>query len=122
MQKLLGMPRGLLRVSARLLLVALGVATLGPVLHGVHDSDCDPVVVVHDASQHHFAATSSGTNGPTGDHCIACHFLRTPRGPVAWEPSGLHALSSGNLQFHCDGQLVAAPCASPQPARAPPLA
>ena len=121
MRKLLGLSPGLMRHTARLLLLALSVTTLGPALHGVHDTDCDPLVIVHDESQHHFTAASSSDNGgPPGEHCVACHFLRTSRGPVSWEPSGLHALTSGNLLYHSDGQLVAAPAASPQPARAPP--
>ena len=122
MGKLLGMPLGLLRASARLLLLALSVTTLGPVLHGVHDADCDPIVVIHDESQHHFTAPTSDAGGTAnGEHCVACHFLRTSRGPVSWEPSGLHALRSGNLLFQSDGHLVAAPSTSPQPSRAPPL-
>jgi hypothetical protein len=121
MQKLLGLPSAVLRRTAYLLLLALSVTTLGPVLHGVHDTDCDPVVIVHDESQHQFAAPSSNAGAARGgDHCVACHFLRTSRGPVSWEPSGLHVLTSGTLLFHSDGQLVAAPSASPTPARAPP--
>lgn len=122
MQKLLGVPRGVLREAARVLLVALSVTTLGPALHGVHDTACDPIVVFHDASQHHFAAPSTDTTGPVGrEHCVACHFLRTSRGPVSWEPCGLRTLSAGQLLFHSNGQPVAAPTGSPQPARAPPL-
>jgi hypothetical protein len=121
MQKQLGLPPELMRHTARLLLLVLSVTTLGPALHGVHDTDCDPVVVIHDESQHHFAAASSSDNEVApGEHCLACHFLRTSRGPVSWEPNGLHTLASGNLLYHSDGQLVAAPTASPQPARAPP--
>ena len=121
MRKVLGLTSGALRASARLLLLALSVTTLGPVLHGVHDTDCDPVVVLHDESQHRFAAPATGEDDATGgDHCVACHFLRTSRGPVSWEPSGLHTLRSGGLLFHSDGQIVAAPSTSPQPSRAPP--
>ena len=121
MHRLLGLSPGLVRHTARVLLLALSVTTLGPALHGAHDTDCDPVVVVHDESQHHFARASTGDSDVTpGEHCLACHFLRTSRGPVSWEPTGLHVLTSGNLLYHSDGQLVAAPTARPQPARAPP--
>src|SRR5262245_37341517 len=121
MHKLLGLSRGLMRHTARLLLLALSVTTLGPALHGVHDTDCDPLVVVHDESQHHFAAASGGDNDVArGEHCLACHFHRSSRGPVSWEPTGLNVLTSGHLLYHSDGQLVAAPTAQPQPARAPP--
>ena len=121
MRKLLGLSPGLMRRTAHVLLLALSVTTLGPALHGVHDTDCDPVVVVHDESQHHFAAAPRSDNGVTpGEHCVACHFHRTSRGPVSWVPTGLQALTSGNLLNHSAGRLVAAPAASPQPARAPP--
>jgi hypothetical protein len=121
MQRLLGLPTGLLRHTARLLLMALSVTTLGPAVHGVHDVDCEPLVVVHDESQHQLAAAPSDSDPlAAGEHCLACHFHRTSRGPISWEPSGLHALSSGDRLFHSDGQLVAMHSASPQPARAPP--
>ena len=123
MRKLLGLPTAVLRFTSRLLLVALSVTTLGPALHGVHDTDCEPVVVFHDASQHHFDAAPTPNEEPgAADHCVACHFLRTSRGPVSWEPSGLQPLTSGGLLHDADGRLVAPPSVSPQPARAPPLA
>lgn len=123
MQRLLGVPVPVLRLAARLLLVALTVTTVGPALHGVHDTDCDPVVVLHDESQHHFAAAPQAADHPAGgDHCVACHFLRTSRGPGSWEPSGLQILTSGNLLHDSDGRLDASRSVSPQPARAPPQA
>ncbi len=123
MPKSLGLSSGLLRATAQLLLLALSVTTLGPVLHGVHDTACDPVLVLHDESQHHFQAASPDAHaGPAADHCVACHFVRASRGPVSWEPAGLLALASGDRLFHSDGQLAAAPSASPRAARAPPLA
>lgn len=123
MQKLLGVPMALLRFTSRLLLVTLSVTTLGPALHGVHDTDCDPVVVFHDARHHRFDAAPAAADEPAaGDHCVACHFLRTSRGPVSWEPNGLQALTSGNLLHDSDGRLIAPPSVSRQPARAPPQA
>ena len=121
MHRVLGISASLLRISARGLLLALSVTTLGPMLHGVHEEDCEPAFVVHDERQHHFQAALPDDRGwPGGDHCVACHFARSSRGPVAWEPSGLSALSHGVLLYHSDGQLLAAPSAAPLPARAPP--
>ena len=118
----LGLSAWVMRAAARTLLVALSVATLGPVLHRAHDDSCDPVVVLHDASQHHVqAAPSSDRGGPVNDHCVACHFARASRGPAAWELSGASVLAAGVILYHRDGQLVGAPSASPLPARAPPL-
>ncbi len=109
-----------MRVTARLLLLAVSVTTLGPVLHGVHDADCDPVVVLHDERQHHFAALpDGGTSG--GDHCVACHFLRSSRGPAARETRAPQAVVAGALPRASDSQLLAAVGGSPQPSRAPPL-
>lgn len=120
MRNLLGIPAWLLRVSARVLLVALSVSALGPAAHDVHDDDCDPVIVLHDESQHHVQAPAS-PDELAADHCVACHFARSSRGPASWERSGLMALDRGVLLYHSDGELRAAPSASPRPARAPPV-
>ena len=117
---LLGPSHRLVRVSARTVLFVLSVTTLGPVVHGAHDDQCDPIVVVHDASRHAVQAPAADSGMP-GDHCVACHFARASRGPAAWEPTGLTALAPGVLLFHHDGQLIAAPSVIPRPARAPPL-
>jgi hypothetical protein len=121
MRIVLGIPAWLLRASAQVLLVALSVSALGPVAHGVHEDDCEVAFVLHDENQHHFQAAQPDRDGPPGgDHCIACHFARSSRGPVSWEPSGLTALDRGVLLYHSDGELTATPSASPLPARAPP--
>jgi hypothetical protein len=121
MRIVLGIPAWLLRASAQVLLVALSVAALGPVAHGVHEDDCEPAFIFHDENQHHFqAAVPDGDGASGGDHCVACHFARSSRGPVSWEPSGLTALDSGVLLYHSDGELTAGPSTSPLPARAPP--
>lgn len=122
MHRVLGISALRRRVAARAVLVALTVATLGPVLHGVHDEQCEPPLVVHDASQHHVQALPAPDSSPSDHHCVACHFARCSRGAAAWEPSGLSALATGVLLYHADGQLMAAPSAAPLPARAPPLA
>ena len=111
-----------MRLAARLLLLSLSVATLGPILHGVHDDACDEPLVAHDARQHHMqAAGVDGSRTPAEDHCVACHFARASRGAVAWEPNGLTVLADGVLLSDLDGQLLAAPYSAPRPARAPPL-
>jgi hypothetical protein len=121
MRKLLGIPATLLHGTARVLLVALSVSALGPLAHDVHDDDCEPAFVMHDESQHHVQAAAPIERERQGDHCVACHFARSSRGPVSWEPSGLTALDPGVLLYHTDGQLRAAPSAAPLPARAPPV-
>jgi hypothetical protein len=122
MRRLLGLSSEMGRATARLLLVALSVSTLGPVLHGVHDTECDPTFVVHDEREHHYQLSSSSpSTTPPGEHCVACHFARTTRGAVSWVPAGLHALPSGVRLLQVDGQLVPSVAATPKPARAPPL-
>lgn len=123
MRTILGLPRVWLGGMARLLLLTLSVTTLGPVLHDEHDAERQSTVILHDESQHHLqAAEASDPRSPGAEHCVACHFVRTSRGPVSWEPAGLHALSSGNRLSHTDGRLPAASFESRRPARAPPLA
>jgi hypothetical protein len=117
---LLGLPLWLSRASARVLLLALSVSALGPLAHDVHDDDCHPVFVVHDESQHHVRAAPSVQDGTPADHCVGCHFARSSRGPVAWEPSGLAPFARGVLLQHRDGEVRAALSVAPLPARAPP--
>ena len=117
----LGLPQKIMRRTARLLLFALSVSTLGPMLHGAHDPDLSPLIIAHDETQHHYQAATAPA-ARDGDHCVACHFVRSSRGPVSWELTGLRAFSPGQLLFHSDGELVAAPSALPLPARAPPAA
>jgi hypothetical protein len=120
MRKVLGIPARLFRVSARVLLVAVSLSALGPAAHEIHEDDCDPIFVLHDESQHHVQAREPLPEELSGDHCVACHFARSSRGPVSWEPSGLIALDPGVLLYHSDGELRASPSAAPLPARAPP--
>ena len=121
MPNVLGLSAAMLRVSARLLVLALSVTALGPILHGVHADECEPSFIVHDETAHHFqSAVPDRAPLPGGEHCVACHFARSSRGPVSWEPTGLTSLASGNLLFHSDGNLVALVAAAPLPARAPP--
>jgi hypothetical protein len=120
MRKLLGIPASVLRVSARVLLVAMSVSALGPAAHEIHEDDCEPIFVLHDESQHHVQSRTSPDDELPGDHCVACHFARASRGPVSWERTGLSALDAGVLLYHSDGELRAAPSSAPLPARAPP--
>jgi hypothetical protein len=116
----LGLPSGLVRRTAQLLLLALSVTTLGPVLHDTHDAE--QVFVFHNESEHNFHAASSKDSPLTPEHCIACHFVRTSRGAVSWGPAGLHDLGIGNRVLASDWFLIAALVESPRGARAPPLA
>jgi hypothetical protein len=42
---------------------------------GGDDPDCNPVLVIHDHTAHHFSATPTGGT-PVSDHCYICHSLR----------------------------------------------
>jgi hypothetical protein len=120
MRSLLGLPSGLVRATARLLVVALSVTTVGPVMHELHDEELQSVVV-HDESQHHFQAAPDAPDSPGNHHCVACHFVRTSYGPASWVAAGIAALATGTRLVDSDGLLVAASFASPRPARAPPV-
>ena len=89
MRTILGLSSTLIRAAARVLVLTLSVTTLGPVLHGSHDEELQAPVGTHDESQHHLQAAHGPDQGPLeSDHCVACHFVRTSRGPVSWEPAG----------------------------------
>jgi hypothetical protein len=118
---LLGLSPTLLRATARILVLTLSVTTLGPVLHGAHDEELQAPVGTHDESQHHLQSAHGPDQGPLeSEHCVACHFVRTSRGPVSWEPAGVVALAAGPRLVQVDGALSAAPTAAPAPSRAPP--
>ena len=121
MRKLLGLRRGLLRASARLLVLALSVGALGPVLHGVHADDCEPAFVVHDEASHHFqSAVPNSTPFPAGEHCVACHFARSSRGPASWELTGITTFVSTKRLAYSGSHFVAVLLAATLPPRAPP--
>jgi hypothetical protein len=117
---MLGLRGWLVRPVCRLLIAVLSVTSLGSLLHGAHDIDYLQIGP-HDESQHHYQAAPSDPL-PGTEHCLACHFARSSRGPVAWELTGFHAFTAGQRLFHDDGQVLAVLLASPTPARAPPLA
>jgi hypothetical protein len=118
---LLGLSSTVIRATARVLVLTLSVTTLGPVLHGAHDEELQAPVGTHDESQHHLQAAHGPEQGPLEpEHCVACHFVRTSRGPISWEPAGLLALAPGDRLVHSDGRVSATPAAAPSPSRAPP--
>jgi hypothetical protein len=121
MPRLLGLPAGVLRATARVLLLALSVTTVGPALHGVHDDELQSVVVAHDESQHHFQAAPTAADTGSAHHCVACHFARASHGVASWVVAGLVALAPSGRLTDADGLLVAASFASRRPARAPPV-
>ena len=121
MRRLLRLPSGLRRATAHLLLLALSVTTVGPALHEAHDEELQPVVVVHDESEHHFQAAPTTADPGTSHHCVACHFVRASYGPASWVAAGVVALASGTRLPNAGDVLVAAAFSSPRLARAPPI-
>src|SRR5262245_25271389 len=121
MPRLLGLPAGVMRATARVLLLALSVTTVGPALHGVHDDELQSAVVAHDESQHHFQAAPTTADTGGAHHCVACHFARASHGVASWVVAGLVALAPSGRLTDADGLLVAASFASRRPARAPPV-
>jgi hypothetical protein len=119
MHSVLRLTNKLVRPTARLLIVALTMTTAAPLLHGGHDADCD-VFVWHDASQHRFTTAPLSGDDSSEQHCIACHLQRAPRGPVAWEVSGVVALERGSVLLLVGRNLTSQPGHTPVPARAPP--
>jgi hypothetical protein len=118
---LLGLSATVIRATARLLVLTLSVTTIGPMLHGAHDEELQSPVGTHDESQHRLQAAHGPDRGPLeSEHCVACHFVRTSRGPISWEPAGLLAFAPGLRLVHRDGALAVAPAASPTPSRGPP--
>jgi hypothetical protein len=122
MQTVLGVPARVMRAAARVVLVTVTITTVGPVFHEVHDAELRADVIPHDESQHYFQADKARGGSLDGDHCVACHFVRSSRGPVSWEPAGLDPLAAAARLFHTDATLSASTFAAPQPARAPPVA
>jgi hypothetical protein len=122
MRRFLGVPAELVRAASRVLLVTLSVTSVGPVFHEVHDEDFRADVVQHDESEHHLQAADPDGAPLDGEHCVACHFVRSSRGPASWEPAGLDPLAAAARLFHTDATFAASTSAGPTPARAPPLA
>lgn len=121
MRCVLGLREDVVRHAARLLLLALSVAALGPVVHGVHEDSCDPFVLVHDARHHHVQSAQPLDEDAAGtEHCVACHFARSSRGLASWERTGRVPLDGGPLIPEASGPLAPAPSSAPLPARAPP--
>ena len=120
MSNVLGLPGTVIRRTARLLVLTLSVTTLGPILHGAHDAELRGPVGTHDESQHHVQAAHTDAGPLDSEHCVACHFVRTSRGPVSLEPAGLAALARGLRLVDFDGAPSARLTAAPAPSRAPP--
>lgn len=113
------------RTTAKALIVLTASLSLGPILHaGVgHDTDCDPVVVAHDASQHAFASTRPAVNEtlPSHHHCVTCHLFRISR--LSPEAATVHACEATRALAPPENNfLLSAPVSIPLPARAPPAA
>jgi len=96
--------------------------SFAPATHGSgHDAECDPAIIVHDASQHRITGDGPGPDhGPDSDHCVACHLFRLSRTIGNWRfvPQGLDAQA---LLLAIDRSLIALSSVVPLPARAPPV-
>lgn len=76
-------------VTALALAVGTTTAALGELLHAgtSHDAPCVGTIdAAHDASSHRFKAPAD--EGSSDDHCVGCHFARSPR-------IGGHSLTHG---------------------------
>jgi hypothetical protein len=105
-------------VSQALIVLTAWLA-IAPTLHGGgHDPDCDPAVLLHDASQHRMTEATSNDD-VHADHCVACHLFRSSRLGAAWRfvPQ---AVDSNRLALHIASGVVISCAAVPLPARAPP--
>ena len=112
------------RLTASMLVVLTAGLSLGPMLHAGagHDTDCDVVVVMHDASQHAFASARPATPDslPSHEHCVTCHLFRISR--LSQDASPVHACDQPVRALAAPGEnfLLSDPVAIPLPARAPP--
>ena len=106
-------------VVSQALIVLTAWLTIAPTLHGGgHDPDCDPAVLLHDASQHRVTAATSNQD-VHADHCVACHLFRSSRLGATWKfiPQ---AVDSCSLALQIDSGVVFGGSTVPLPARAPP--
>jgi hypothetical protein len=111
------------RLTASTLVVLTAGLSLGPMLHAGdgHDAECDPLVVVHDPSQHAFGSRDVADTEtlPSHDHCVTCHLFRISR--LSPETSAVHASESVRALAPPENNfLLSAPVSIPLPARAPP--
>ena len=120
MRRLLGLSPRVLRAAARALLLVLGLAALGPLAHGVHADECDTPVVFHDEGAHALRGVADRQPAMPDDHCVACHFARSTRAPLASHPARFGPFEGGALLPHADGRLAPIAHARPLAARAPP--
>jgi hypothetical protein len=95
--------RGCCLLTALALAVGTTTAAFGELLHAgpSHDVACAPAAgEAHDASSHRFKAPAD--EGSADEHCVGCHFARSPR-------IGAQSLShSGHVDEACSLRPVAA--------------
>lgn len=110
-------------MAARALVVLMTALSIAPLVHAgdTHDTDCEPVVVVHDESQHRFAAWPQATPFPSEEHCVLCHLFRISR--VSQDAAAVDACDPATLELGVprDDYRVSAAAIVPLPARAPPV-
>jgi hypothetical protein len=108
-------------VTSCILVIWMGLITLGPILHdnAGHDEDWTPVLVQHDASRHRI---DTAAFPPLDDetHCVVCHlFCGSRHTAIASTAVDIAIRRSYVIPIDDDGALVAAAIV-PLPARAPP--
>ena len=109
-------------VVSSALVALMTLVSFGPALHeGTgHDTDCEPLFVLHDAAQHRIAAEPTRDTAPSDAHCVACHLFRNSRGSQTSETLSAHAIESTLLAGHAARWFVGDGAALPLLARAPP--
>jgi hypothetical protein len=109
------------QITCAILVLWMGLITLGPMLHdGLgHDKDWTPVLVQHDASHHRIDNPAFPPLGHE-DHCVVCHLFCASRHP-ATPSTAVHAAVRLSYVVPIDdaAELVASAIV-PLPARAPP--
>jgi hypothetical protein len=106
---------------ASALVALMTLVSFAPALHeGVgHDTDCEPIFVLHDAGQHRFAAPETRDALPGDDHCVACHLFRNSRTESS-SASPQQTLAASEAQRLAAHAAASDCCFTPAPARAPP--
>lgn len=114
------LPAWLVRATVRLMVMALAISSAAPVTHAfdLHDVDCGPALVVHDASQHRITADPHAVTG-AAEHCAVCHLARAFSSPRL-EVTGTPTLRPGVLFTHAVASVPPAQLDLRLPARAPP--
>jgi hypothetical protein len=99
------------------LIVCAGMADL--VHAGGDDPACDPPLVLHDGSAHHFTTGGPTQPGPA-NHCALCHLLRLLHTALSAHPSAAVSAFTVEARWFADRWIAVATLATGVPSRAPP--